>query len=96
MASYSGTLYVGYSSQLFERVMAHKAGEGCWFTTRYGCTRLVYYETHQWVHRALYRETQIKAWSRTKKIALIEKVNPEWKDLAADWGKPIKALAVRS
>lgn len=36
MASYSGTLYVGYTSELFERVMAHKAGEGCWFTTRYG------------------------------------------------------------
>jgi putative endonuclease len=89
LGSISGTFYIGYSGQLYERVMAHKRGEGSKFAARYGCVRLLYYETHRDVLRALYRETQIKSWSRAKKIALIESVNPEWKDLAAGWGKPI-------
>ena len=89
LANVSGTFYIGVTGEIFERIMAHKRGEGSKFAKRYGCTRLLYYETHQDVHRALYREKQIKSWSRAKKIALIEKVNSEWKDLASDWGKPL-------
>ena len=94
-ANFAGTLYVGVTGELFERIMAHKQGEGSKFAKRYGCTRLLYYETYQDVHRSLSRETQIKSWSRTKKIALIESVNPEWKDLASDWGKPLVIGAAR-
>jgi predicted GIY-YIG superfamily endonuclease len=51
------------------------------FTARYGCTRLVYYEVHEEMLEAIRREKQIKAGSRKKKLALIEAMNPDWKDL---------------
>ena len=53
------------------------------FTTKYNITRLVYFEVTQDVGAAIAREKQIKGWLRTKKIALIDSVNPEWRDLSA-------------
>jgi putative endonuclease len=50
--------------------------------------KLVYYETFQYVNNAIARETEIKKWRREKKVALIDAQNPNWMDLAADWGKP--------
>jgi putative endonuclease len=50
----------------------------------------VYYEQHGWVQNAIAREKQIKRWRREKKTWLIERENPTWEDLAADWGKPVK------
>ena len=88
MASKSRVLYVGVTSFLFSRTLQHKSGEFEGFTQRYRVTRLVYYECFQYVNKAIARETEIKKWNRAKKIALIERVNPTWEDLAADWGGP--------
>jgi hypothetical protein len=55
------------------------------FTTKYNITRLVYYEATDDIGAAIEREKQIKGWLRRKKIALIDAVNPEWRDLSVDW-----------
>ena len=85
MASRSHTLYVGVTGDLFKRVFQHKwrAHEG--FTARYNCDRLVWFERHQDVQRAIAREKEIKGWRRSKKIALIESANPAWIDLSREW-----------
>ena len=85
MASKSRTLYTGFTNSLFGRVWDHKTGRNEGFSKKYNCTKLVYYEEHQYVLNAMAREKQIKKWRRSKKIALIESINPEWKDLAEDW-----------
>ena len=87
MASASGTLYVGMTNDLDVRVRQHKAGEIEGFSKRYHCDRLVYYESYDWVHRAIGREKQLKGWKRSRKIALIESKNPRWQDLSEAWGK---------
>ena len=76
-----GTLYVGVTSNLPERLQQHRVGIASAFTKRYGVTCLVYYEVHDLVTTAIQRETSIKRWKRDWKIALIEKMNPEWKEL---------------
>jgi putative endonuclease len=85
MTNRSGTLYVGVTNDLERRVWEHKEGAVDGFTKRYGITRLVYYETTSDVEAAISREKQIKGWLRHKKFALIRTMNPEWKDLAAEW-----------
>jgi putative endonuclease len=82
MASKSRTLYVGVTNNLERRVYQHKALciEG--FTKRYNITRLVYFEEAPDVRSAIEREKQLKRWSRQKKVALIESLNPDWYDLA--------------
>jgi len=72
--------------------MQHKSGEVDGFTKRYNIDRLVYYEVFKYVNNCIAREKQLKAWSRAKKVALIESFNPTWEDLAADWGKPVELL----
>ena len=81
MASHSRVIYVGMTNDLQRRVAQHqqKLVEG--FTQKYNVTRLVYYEMTEDVHAVLAREKQIKSWRRSKKVALIESVNPSWKDL---------------
>jgi putative endonuclease len=69
--------------------MRHKSGEVDGFTKRYRVDRLVYYESFQYIDRAIARETEIKKWRREKKIALIESLNPAWADLAEGWGRRI-------
>jgi putative endonuclease len=54
------------------------------FTGKYGCTMLVWFETHENMENAILREKQIKAGTRKKKLALIESLNPQWRDLAED------------
>ena len=71
------------------RVLRHKAAEGGSFTRKYRANRLVWYESFKHVGNAIARETEIKAWRREKKVALIRESNPTWEDLAGDWGKPI-------
>jgi putative endonuclease len=92
LASISGTLYVGMTSQLSTRILDHKAGRGGFFTSHYSVNRLVYVECHKYVNNAIARETQLKKWRREKKVRLIVSKNPQWRDLAADWGKPIRLL----
>ena len=63
------------------RAFEHREGSTPGFASRYGCNRLVFYEPYERMGEAIAREKQIKAGSRTKKIALIELVNPVWRDL---------------
>jgi putative endonuclease len=85
LASSSGTLYIGITSDLHRRVFEHKQGKVEGFTKEYAVDRLVYGEGFDDVLKAIAREKQLKGWRREKKIALFEKMNPSWKDLAKDW-----------
>jgi putative endonuclease len=85
MTSMSGTLYTGITSDLEKRVYQHKQKLADGFTKRYNVDRLVYYEETTDIEVALEREKEIKGWRRSKKISLIESINPTWKDLAEDW-----------
>ncbi|NDE90143.1 MAG: GIY-YIG nuclease family protein [Alphaproteobacteria bacterium] len=76
-----GTLYTGVTSNLVERIYKHKHNQVRSFAAKYGCKNLVYYEVYEDMLTAIAREKQIKAGSRSDKIKLIEKTNPEWKDL---------------
>ena len=80
----NGTLYTGVTSNLLQRIYQHKEGLIEGFTKKYGCKILVWYELHETMESAIMREKQIKGGSRGKKMALIEKNNPEWKDLYAE------------
>jgi len=79
------TLYLGVTSNLIRRLAEHRSLVGGGFTSRYKVTRLVYFEATPNARAAIAREKQIKAWRRSKKIQLIESVNPEWSDLAMNW-----------
>ena len=80
----NGTLYVGVTSDLVKRVWEHKndAAEG--FSKRYGVHTLVWYEVYETMDFAIAREKAIKDWKRKWKLTLIEKMNPEWRDLYPD------------
>ena len=80
----NGTLYIGVTSALTKRVWEHKNDTSDGFTKQYGVHRLVYYELHSDMVSAIIREKQLKKWNRVWKIELIEKTNPEWKDLWDD------------
>ena len=82
----NGTLYVGVTSDLVERVWIHKQGREPGFTQRYVVNRLVWYEHHESMAEAIAREKQVKRWKRAWKLELIEKVNPTWRDLYEDLG----------
>ena len=77
----NGTLYVGTTSNLVKRVYEHKNNLGSRFTQTYSVHNLVYYETTDDVMSAITREKQLKKWKRNWKINLIQKQNPEWRDL---------------
>jgi putative endonuclease len=76
-----GALYTGVTSNLPRRAFEHREGLLKGFSAKYGCKVLVWYELHETMIDAITREKQIKAGSRAKKLALIEALNPEWKDL---------------
>jgi putative endonuclease len=78
-----GVLYTGVTNDLERRVCEHKRKVIPGFTAKYNCTRLVYYGVSNDINAAIAAEKQIKGWLRAKKIALIESMNPEWKDLGA-------------
>jgi putative endonuclease len=77
----NGTLYVGVTSNLSKRVWQHREGLIEGFTKQYGVKLLVHYEAYSDVRAAIQREKNIKRWFRRWKLALIEKHNPEWRDL---------------
>ena len=77
----NGTLYVGVTSNLVQRVWQHKGDLSEGFTKRYGVHTLVWYEGHDTMESAIAREKAIKGWKRAWKMALIEKSNPPWHDL---------------
>ena len=80
----NGTLYIGVSSNIVQRIWQHKNKMLEGFTKRYNVDRLVYYETHSNAESAITREKQMKKWRRDWKIRLIERENPDWKDLYDD------------
>ncbi|MEA3377095.1 MAG: GIY-YIG nuclease family protein [Chloroflexota bacterium] len=84
MTNRSGTLYTGMTNNLVRRVYEHQQGIGSTFTAKYRIRHLIYYEVCSDVRDAIAREKQIKSWRRSKKLALIESMNPEWRDLSAD------------
>ena len=83
----NGTLYIGVTSDLRKRVYEHKQGLKKSFTEKYNVHNLVYYESTGDINAALRREKQLKSWKRAWKIALIEKENPGWRDLFAEYAK---------
>jgi putative endonuclease len=80
----NGTLYTGVTSNLGQRVLQHREGAVEGFTKRYGCKLLMWFERHETMEAAIAREKQIKGGSRAKKLALIEAMNPDWRDLFED------------
>jgi putative endonuclease len=80
----NGTLYTGVTSNLPQRVWQHREGVMEGFTRERGCKMLVWYEQHEAMNAAIAREKQIKGGSRIKKLALIEGLNLEWRDLYED------------
>jgi putative endonuclease len=81
----NGTLYIGVTSEPAQRVANHKQGVLPGFSKRYGCTRLVWYETHGDMRVAIRREKSLKRWRRAWKLKLIEDLNPDWRDLSESW-----------
>ena len=77
----NGTLYIGVTNDLVRRVYEHKNNLVDGFSKEYGVHRLVYYEQYGDVEFAIQREKYLKQWNRKWKLELIEKKNPEWKDL---------------
>lgn len=88
MSSSRRALYTGITSRPRQRVWEHKTGVIEGFSKQYHTTRLVYYEAYRYVAAAIAREKQIKRWRREKKLALIESINPQYRDLATDWFEP--------
>jgi len=85
LASASGVLYIGVTNYLERRVREHKEKLAEGFTKEYDVTRLVYFEPHDQVKPAVSREKQIKSWRREKKLALIRRANPKFRDLSEDF-----------
>src|SRR3954468_3878524 len=79
------TLYIGVTNNLERRVYQHKHKLVEGFTAKYNLTKLVYYASTNDVREAIAREKQWKGWTRAKKIALIEEMNPIWEDLSSGW-----------
>ena len=76
-------LYIGITNSLSRRVLEHRQGTGANFPAAYRCNKLIYYEHYTQVDEAIARENQLKKWSRAKKIALIDGLNPSWLDLGS-------------
>lgn len=81
-----GTLYIGVTSDLAQRIWQHRSGQTGGFTSRYSVYRLVHAEFFAAMPEAIAREKQLKRWHRQWKLNLIEEGNPEWRDLAEAWG----------
>ena len=85
LASRSRNLYTGVTNNLHRRLAEHREGRTPGFTSKYNIFRLVHYEVFNDIRIAIAREKEIKAWRREKKLWLIQKRNPAWNDLAAEW-----------
>ena len=97
LASIRRVIYVGVSSELEKRLAEHKSHKyPKSFTSQYNVTRLVYCEEYTRVEDAIAREKQLKRWRRSKKTALIERMNPEWADLSTAAAPPAQIPRLRS
>ena len=77
----NGTLYAGVTNDIVRRTYEHRTGHNSSFTSRYHLRRLVHYEWHEDIRTAIQREKNLKHWRRAWKIELIERDNPDWRDL---------------
>ncbi|KUR77007.1 GIY-YIG nuclease family protein [Novosphingobium sp. FSW06-99] len=82
----NGTLYIGVTSNLLQRVAQHRAGTFGGFSAAHDVKSLVWFESHPTMESAILREKRLKAWKRGWKLDLIESANPDWRDLAIDYG----------
>ena len=82
----NGTLYVGVTSNLAARIHQHREGLADGFTRKYAVKQLIWFEQHPTMESAITREKRIKKWNRAWKMEMIEATNPEWRDLAEDFG----------
>lgn len=80
----NGTLYIGVTSNLIQRIWQHREGLAEGFTKKYGVKTLVWYEQHATMESAIAREKALKKWNRAWKLKLIEETNPQWRDLWAE------------
>ena len=85
--AHNTVLYTGVTNNLQRRVLEHRVGEGGAFTKKYNISKLVYFECGDDINTAIFREKQIKAGSRQKKIELVDSINPEWNDLFEEYFK---------
>ena len=85
--AHNTALYTGVTNDLQRRVLEHRVGEGGAFTKKYNISKLVYFECGDDINSAIFREKQIKAGSRQKKIDLVNSINPEWNDLFDEYFK---------
>jgi putative endonuclease len=81
----NGTLYIGVTNDIEDRVFQHKVKLNQGFSNSYNATRLVHYEEFDDPDSAIHREKRLKKWNRVWKVELIEKRNPQWKDLSEGW-----------
>jgi putative endonuclease len=91
-----GTLYIGVTNSLVRRVWQHKQRSDDGFTARYGVDQLVYFEAFRDITNAIAREKVLKGWRRDRKIELIIRDNPTWKDLSDGWYGPTMDPSLRS
>jgi putative endonuclease len=77
-------LYIGVTNRLSRRTWQHREGSSDGFAATYQCKKLIYYEWYRDIRDAIARESQLKNWSRTKKVTLINRLNPSWRDLGAE------------
>ena len=80
-----GTIYIGVTSNLEKRLYEHKYKLIEGFTKKYNVNKLVYFEECNNIQSSIVREKQLKKWNRKWKIELIEKMNPDWRDLSEEW-----------
>ncbi|WP_158787060.1 GIY-YIG nuclease family protein [Granulicella sp. L46] len=85
LSSRSRNLYIGITNNLRARITQHRTHQEGTHTANYNIERLVYFEYFKYVRSAIARETDLKKWMRDKKLTLINKVNPAWADLVAQW-----------
>jgi len=85
-------IYIGITNSLDRRVLQHRNARGSQFAEDYRAFRLIYHEVFHDVRSAIRREKQLKGWRREKKLTLVAKMNPQFRDLAAGWGEPIELL----
>jgi putative endonuclease len=84
----NGTLYTGVTSDLPARIYLHRTGRIRGFTQDYACKTLAWFERHALMREAIAQEKRIKRWRRAWKLELIEKANPQWRDLFLDFANP--------
>jgi putative endonuclease len=80
----NGTLYIGVTGNLIQRILEHKEKINEWFTEKYNVNMLVWYESFENIYDAITTEKRMKKWKREYKLNVIEEKNPEWKDLFHD------------